>query len=389
LSVEMRVCWRPDRLPPGGDHGKIAKWPCRIGPVGNKHRYLGEVDVGSPPFAERQFSLIPALNQARGSAMKILLSFAILALVAGLPPCDAQEGRKIARIGFLAPQGRSLPLFDAFKSGLGELGYVEGRDVVIEARFADGQLERLPGLAAELAATNIDVLAVTGAVTARAAKKGAPEIPIVFSMVVDPVADHVISVAAVPGGNLTGVTSFDPDQARKQLELLREVLPGVKRVAILGDAGVSEALMVASEAQASELGLQTVRHRLVAANPDLDAVMASFTRAHVQALLVLEEPLAGVHATKIAELATASRLPTLFAPSRVGAGGLLSYGTSQTESVRKMAVYIDRILKGAKPGTLPVETVASYELIVNLKTAEEIGVKIPPAVLARADRTIH
>jgi len=321
--------------------------------------------------------------------MKIFLSLVTLALVAGISPSAAEDATKVARIGFLAPQGRSLPLFDAFKRGLGELGYLEGRNVVIEARFADGQLDRLPSLAAELAATHIDVLAVTGAVTARAAKKGAPDTPIVFSMVVDPVADHVISDLTVPGGNLTGVTSFDPAQARKQLELFREVLPGLKRVAILGDAGVSEALMVASEAQADELGLQTVRHRLIAANPDLAAVFASFTRAQAQALLVLEEPLVGVHAQRIAELATANRLPTMFAPSRVGAGGLLSYGTSQTESVRRMAVYIEKILTGAKPGTLPVEIVARYELIVNLKTAEEIGVTVPPAVLARADRTIH
>jgi len=321
--------------------------------------------------------------------MKTFLALAILALVTGISPCDAQEVKKVARIGFLAPQGRSLPLFDAFKKGLGELGYVEGRNVVIEPRFADGQLDRLPGLAAELAAMNIDVLAVTGAVTARAAKKGAPDTPIVFSMVVDPVADHVVSDLAFPGGNLTGVTSFDPAQARKQLELFREVLPGLKRVAILGDAGVSAALMVASEAQASELGLQTVQHRLVAANPNLDSVFALFNQAKMQALLVLEEPLVGVHAKRIAELATANHLPTMFAPSRVSAGGLLSYGTSQTQSIRSMAVYIDKILKGAKPGTLPVETVTRYELIVNLKTAEEIGVTVPPAVLSRADQTIQ
>jgi putative ABC transport system substrate-binding protein len=321
--------------------------------------------------------------------MKVFFSLVTLALVGGISTCDAEEAQKVARIGFLAPQGRSLPLFDAFRQGLAEIGYIEGRNLTIDARFAEGQLDRLPGLAAELAASNIDVLAVTGAVTARAARKGAPDTPTVFSMVVDPVADHVVSNLANPGGNLTGVTSFDPAQARKQLELLKEVLPGLRRVAVMGDAGVSEALISASEAQAGELGLQTVRHRFVAASPELESVFASFHRTQVDALLVLEEPLLGVHAKRIAELASANRLPTMFAPSRVGAGGLLSYGTSQTESVRRMASYIDRILKGAKPAALPVETVTRYELIVNLKTARDIGVTVPASVLAKADRLIQ
>jgi len=321
--------------------------------------------------------------------MKTFLSLLTAVLLAWMSPCEGQEPHKVVRIGFLAPQGRSLPLFDAFRQGLAELGYVEGRNVVIEARFAEGQLDRLPGLAAELAAAGVDVLAVTGAVTARAARKGAPDTPTVFSMVVDPVADNVVPNREVPGGNQTGVTSFDPAQARKQLELFKEVLPGLKRVAILGDAGVSEALMAASEAQATELGLQTVRERLVAANLDLDSTFTSLRRAKAEALLVLEEPLLGVHAKRIADLAAANHLPSMFAPSRVGAGGMVSYGTSQMEAVRRMAEYIDKIIKGSKPGSLPVETVSRYELIVNAKTAREIGVTVPPAVLARADRVIQ
>jgi len=321
--------------------------------------------------------------------MKTLLSLVTLALVWGSTPCEAQEAHRVARIGFIAPQGRSLPLFESFRKGLADFGYVEGQNAVIEARFAEGQLDRLPGLAADLAAKGVDVLAVTGAVTARAAMKGAPDTPIVFSMVVDPVADLVVSNLTAPGGNVTGVTSFDPAQSRKQLELFKELLPGLKRIAILGDAGVSEALLAASETQASALGLQTVRHRLVAANPDLESVFATFNQAQADALLVLEEPLLGVHAKKIAELAVASHLPTMFAPSRVGAGGLLSYGTSQTESVRRMAAYVDKVLKGAKPGALPVETVTRYELIVNLKTARDTGVTVPQSVLAKADRLIQ
>ena len=201
---------------------------------------------------------------------------------------------KISLVGFLAPQGRSLPLFGAFRKGLAELGYVEGRDVVIEPRFAEGQSERLPDLAAELVRLKVDVLVVTGAVTARAAKKASTDIPVVFAVVVDPVADHVVASLERPGGNLTGVTSFDPQQARKQLELLKEVIPGLKRVAILGDQGVSEALMKASESQAEKMGLQTQRLRVAAPNPDLEGAFAAIKQAHSDALLVLEEPLLGV-----------------------------------------------------------------------------------------------
>ena len=313
----------------------------------------------------------------------------ILALGAVLAPAKAQQPAKIPRVGFLAPQGRSLPLFDAFRQGLAELGYVEGRNVVIEPRFAEGQYERFPDLLAELVRLKVDIIVVTGAVTARAAKKAVTDIPIVFAVVVDPVADNVVPSLDRPGGNLTGVTSFDLQQAKKQLQLLKEAIPGLKRVAILGDQGVSEALMKASEGQAKEVGLQTQRFRVAAPNPDLEAAFAAMRREHADALLVLEELVLGVHAKKIAELAARDRLPTMFPPSRVDAGGLIAYGTSQVEAIRRMAAYVDKVLKGAKPGELPVETVNRYELIVNLKTAQEIGVTIPPEVLKRADRVIQ
>jgi ABC-type uncharacterized transport system substrate-binding protein len=321
--------------------------------------------------------------------MKAMLAAVLLTQLAIREPASAQEPVKMARVGFLAPQGRSLPLFEAFKKGLADLGYVEGRNVVIEPRFAEGQFERFPGLLAELVHLKVDVIAVTGAVTARAAKKAVSHIPIVFSMVVDPVADGVVTSLERPGGNLTGVTSFDPQQAKKQLELLKEVIPGLKRVAILGDQGVSEALMKASEGQAKEAGFRTLRLRIGAPNPDLEGAFAAIRQEHADALLVLEEPVPGVYATRIAELAAKDRLPTMFAPSRVGAGGLIAYGTSQVEAIRRMAAYVDKVLKGARPGQLPVETVTQYELIVNLKTAKEIGVTISPALLKRADRVIQ
>lgn len=317
-----------------------------------------------------------------------VLSVLVMSLTAVAATVEAQQAAKISRVGFLAPQGRSLPLYAAFQKGLADLGYVEGQNIVIEPRFAEGQYERFPELLADLVRLKMDVLVVTGAVTARAAKKAVTDIPIVFAVVVDPVADNVVPSLEKPGGVITGVTSFDPKQASKQLELLKETVPGLSRVAILGDQGVSEALMNASEEQARAIGLQPQRLRLTGPSPDLDAAFAAFKKERAQALLVLEEPLLGVHATRIAEMAAKDRLPTLFPPSRVAAGGLIAYGTSQVEAIHRVAAYVDKILKGAKPADLPVEKVVRYELILNLKTAGEIGITIPPDVVKRADRVI-
>jgi putative tryptophan/tyrosine transport system substrate-binding protein len=317
------------------------------------------------------------------------LALVALTSVFAVPRSQAQPAATIPRVGFLAPQGRSLPLFDAFRNGLADLGYVEDRNILIEARFAEGHYERFPDLLAELVRLKVCVLVVTGAVTARAAKKAITDLPIVFSVVVDPVADGVVPSLDQPGGNLTGVTCFDPDQARKQIELLREVVPGIGRVAILGDQGVSDALMKAGEEQARAQGVQPQRLRVAGPEPDLEGAFAAMKLHHADALLVLEEPVLGVHAKTIAELAARDRLPTLVAPSRAEAGGLLAFGTSQVEAIRRMAVFVDKILKGARPSALPVETVKRYELVVNLKTAGAIGVTIPPDVLKRADRVIR
>jgi putative tryptophan/tyrosine transport system substrate-binding protein len=317
----------------------------------------------------------------------VAVSPAGLTLVATVS--SAQPTPAMPKVGFVAPQGRSLPLFDAFRQGLSDLGYVEGKTVVIEARFAEGRYERFPDLFAELVAQKVDVIAVTGAVTARAAMKANPGVPIVFAVVVDPVADHVVSSMDHPGGNITGTTSFDPQQAERQLRLLMEILPTLKRVAILGDQGVSPALIKASEAQASAMGLDALPIRLSAAGPPLEEVFDTLRQKQADAVVILEEPVVGVLADRIAALASNARLPTLFAPSRVAAGGLVSYGTSQVQSIRRMASYVDKIMKGATPGDLQVERVAPYELIVNLKTARQLGVAIPPDVLKRADRVIQ
>jgi putative tryptophan/tyrosine transport system substrate-binding protein len=327
----------------------------------------------------------------RRDSLSSLALGAVLATGLTLVPTfsAAEPTPAMAKVGFVAPQGRSLPLFDAFQQGLSDLGYVEGKNIVIEARFAEGRYERFPDLFAELAALRVDVIAVTGAVTARAAMKAEAGVPIIFAVVVDPVADHVVSNMDHPGGNITGTTSFDPQQAEKQLRLLREVLPALKRVAILGDQGVSPALINASEAQAKAVGLEVMPIRVSATSPTMEEVFDNLRQRQIEALVVLEEPVVGVLASRIAELAANAKLPTLFAPSRAAAGGLIDYGTSQVQSIRRMAAYVDKILKGAKPGDLEVERVAPYELIVNEKTARQLGVGIPPEVLRRADHVIQ
>jgi len=317
------------------------------------------------------------------------LALVLTLLGATLASAGAQERSQLRRVGFVAPQGRSLPLLDAFRRGMEELGYVEGQDVVIEPRFAEGHYDRLPEIFADLIGRKVEVLAVTGAVTARAAVKATADIPIVFTMVVDPVADNVVSSVERPGGNVTGVTSFDPHLATRQLALFREVLPGFTRVGILGDKGVSTALVRSCEEQAGALTLQTHVVRVAGPDPDFEAAFAEFRQAHVDGVLVLEEPVLGVHAGKIAELAEKDRLPTMFAPSRAGTGGLLFYGTSQVAGIGRMAAYVDRILKGAAPGDLPVETINRYELIVNLAAARRIGVAIPDVVVKRATRVLE
>ncbi len=277
----------------------------------------------------------------------------------------------------------------AFRQGLANLGYVEGRDIIIEPRFSEGRHERFPELVAELVRLNVDVIALVGAVTARAAKKATTTVLIVFAVVVDPVADGVVASLERPGGNVTGITSFDPQQPRKELELLKEVIPGLRRVALLGDQGVSDFLLKASEEQARALGLQPQGLKVAGATPDLEGAFAAARKERADAVLILAEPVVLVHRKRIAELAATYRMPTMFPSDWADAGGLIAYGTSILEAAGRMAAYVDKILKGAKPGDLPVEVLTRQRLIINLKTAREIGLTIPSEVLKRADQVIQ
>jgi len=267
-------------------------------------------------------------------------------------------GAGLPRIGMLLAGDRSYPSFAAFCEGLGTRGYIEGQTFAMEARFAAGQLDRLSGLAEELVALEVDVIAVIGAVTLQAVRRATSDIPIVFTIVLDPVAAGLVSDALRPGGNATGVTNFDPAQARIQISILKQTVPNVARLAILGDAGV----------------------------PD---ILPNLYTTEADALLSLEVPRTSTHGGKIAELAVSARLPTMFGRDLARYEPLLAYGTSLAAAARQMAGMVDRVLKGVKPGDTPIERVTQPELIVNLRVARQIGIFIAPEVLATADQVIE
>ena len=304
-------------------------------------------------------------------------------------------GCEILLVGYLPSAGTSSsaqPTLQAVRQGLAELGYVDGRDIIIEARWAEGRLERLPELAAELVGLNPDIIVTLGGVATRAAKNATSTIPIVFAVVIDPVAAGLVPDRQRPGGNLTGFTSFDPREMRPHLEVLKEAIPGLARVAFLGDAGVPgspEASRAWDEQQARAVGLRAQTLRVRGPSPDLEGALEAARREQAQAVLVLEMPVTVEHRRRIGELAIRHRLPTLFVGSYGDGGGLLAYGTSRAETGRQLASYAHKILKGAQPGALPVGSLTHHELIVNLETARSIGVTIPPALLERADRVIQ
>ncbi len=329
----------------------------------------------------------------------VLLSWTlavILALGAVLRPAlsEAQQSAKIPRVGYLPsaspPPGTPYAHLQGLQKGLGDLGYVEGRNIIIESRWTEGRLDRLPELAAELVRLKVDVIVTVGGVGARAAKDATTTIPVVFAVVVDPlVPPALVANLQRPGGNVTGFTTFDPQGARNRLELLKEAIPGLARVAILGDQGTRGTTIAANEDAARAVGLEPQVLLVGGPNPDLEGAFEAATRERANALVILESPVAATNRVRIGELAVKHRMPTLFPRDHVDAGGLIAYGASLAEAGRRMAAYVDRILKGAKPGDLPVEMVTRRELIINLRTAREIGVTIPPEVLRRADQVIQ
>ena len=318
-----------------------------------------------------------------------------LALVARPLVAEAQPAVKVARIGFLAFNLTANPhLREAFRQGLRDLGYSEGRNVVIEYRDAEGKSERLSALAAELVALNVDVLQVGGTLQALAAKQATKTIPIVFAAVADPVTSGLVTGLAQPGGNATGFSVISPELVGKGMELLTQTVPGISRIAVLWDSGAAGELTVKdglkkAEAAGRALGvrLQFVEARGPA---DFDRAFSDMTRARASALTVLNGVVFLGARKRLADLTAKNRLPAAYgAREYVDAGGLMSYGPDYADLFRRAATYVDKILKGAKPADLPVEQPTKFELVINLKTAKALGLTIPPAVLARADEIIQ
>src|SRR3989475_1795033 len=316
------------------------------------------------------------------------------ALLAAPLAAEGQQAAQIARIGYLtsSPAG-SLHAPEAFLQGLRDLGYVEGRNVVIEYRDAEGKSERLPALAAELVALKVVIVAPSSA-PALAAKQATRTLPIVFFSVSDPVSSGLVTSLGRPGGNVTGLSDLTEELVGKCLEQLKQALPGVSRVAVLWQPGAfgertEKDMLKAAEVAARALG---VRLQFVEARgpDDFDRAFSKMTSARADALTVLPTAMFVSERRRLVDLAAKNRLPTVF-PYResVDAGGLMSYGPNLADMYRRAATYVDKILKGAKPGDLPVEQPTKFELVINLKTAKDLGLTIPQSVLARADDLIQ
>jgi len=306
---------------------------------------------------------------------------------------DAQQPKKLPRIGFLSAASSSAisARVEAFRQGLRELGYVEGKNIFIEWRFAEGKSDRLPSLAAELVRLKVDVIVAEAPTSTRSAKQATVTIPIVMVFDDDPVGSGFVASLARPGGNITGLSTLSPEISGKQLEILKEIVPKLSRVGVLGDVtrpGIPQELREINVA-ADAFRVQ-VQYLEVRGSKDIEIAFRAAIKERVDAVLVLGSPVLTSERKQVVELAVKSRLPAIYAREEpVEDGGLMSYGVSIADLSRRAATYVDEILKGAKPADLAVEQPKNFELIINLKAAKQIGLTIPPNVLARADRVIR
>jgi putative ABC transport system substrate-binding protein len=290
----------------------------------------------------------------------------------------------------LWPVSEAAPELQAFRQGLRELGYLEGQNVALEYRYARGRDELLPGFAAELAGMGVDVIVTWGVVAARAAKQATQVIPIVNGSMSDPVRAGLVASLARPGGNLTGLTSATPDLSAKRLELMKEVLPSISRLAVLATPNPTAMFGLKETEQAARKRGIALQSAVVREAGELESAYAAMIRERAEGVIVLADLIFIQHLKRLVALADEHRLPAVyFSEDYVGAGGLMSYSASFADMFRRAAVYVDRILKGAKPADLPVEQPTKFDLVVNLKTAKALGLKVPQSVLLRADRVIE
>ena len=301
---------------------------------------------------------------------------------------------KVPRIGYLSVSSLSdmADRIEAFRQGLRELGYVEGKNIVIEWRYAEGKVDRLPALAAELMRLKVDVIVSGGSSATRRAKEATSTIPIVMTQDSDPVGTGLVASLARPGGNITGLSTLSPEISGKRLELLKEIVPKLSRVAVFGTSTspVNAQELKEVELAAGALGVK-LQYLDVLSSKDVETGFRGAVKARADAvLMMISMSVTNFQRKEIAELAVKSRLPVVY-DSRlsVEAGGLMNYGVNPTDLLRRAATYVDKILKGANPAELPVEQPTKFEFIINLKAAKQIGLAIPPNVLARADKVIR
>jgi putative ABC transport system substrate-binding protein len=308
-----------------------------------------------------------------------------------LTVAQAQQPEKLQKVGWLGSRSASAPTLDLFRRELGTLGYVEDKNIAFEYRYAEGKVNRLPALAHELVRLGLDVLVAPSTAAAMAAKEATKTIPIVFYTGSDPVAAGLVESLARPGRNLTGFTTITAILVGKRLELLKEVVPQLSRVAALWNPQdrTSSQAWKESQVAARELGLQL--HSIEVSSPDkFEVAFTAAIKAGSRALALMGSPFAWFHQKRIVDLAAKHLLPAVYPDAEfVASGGLMSYGADQAEPYRRAAAIVDKILKGAKPADLPVERPTKFELVINLKTAKQIDLTIPPNVLARADKVIR
>jgi putative tryptophan/tyrosine transport system substrate-binding protein len=325
---------------------------------------------------------------------KTVISFALCAMLFALSSsADAQQPTKISRIGFLGASSASTlaARIEALRQGLRELGYVEGKSIVIEYRWAEGKFDRLPALAAELVRLKVDVIVTGGTTSTRAAKKATVTIPIVMGFDNDPVGNGFVASLAHPGGNITGLSTLAPEISGKQLELLKEIVPRLSRVAVLGSSTTPGTAQARREIELAAGALKVQLQYLDVLSPkDIETAFQAASKGHADAVLALTNPILNQNRKALADLAVKNRLPAIYYSAEfVEDGGLMTYSVSTTDPFRRAAVYVDKILKGAKPAELPVEQPQKFEFIINLKAAKQIGLTIPPNVLVRADKVIR
>jgi len=349
---------------------------CQLPPIGHFLRTFCHAVVKTIPDLRFLFSCLCALLFA--------VCFA----------AEAQQNEKVPRVGFLVDGSPSTHFtrIEAFRQGLRELGYVEGKNIKIEYRYAEGRSERLSELAKQLVGLKVDVIVGSSSRAARPAKDASPSIPIVVALVGDPIGSGLMASLARPGGNVTGFYQYSPELLGKRLELLKEIVPNVSGVAFLydTDSNAFRSVFKNAEATTKTLALRFQVVEVNARNADYEAAFRLIVDEHLDTLITEATPLATFHRNRILELAKQYRIPAIHSDQEwAEAGGLSSYGANRADLFRRTAVYVDKILKGAKPADLPVEQPRKFELIINLKTAKQIGLIIPPNVLARADKVIR